>query len=120
MKKILGLLILLSSVITPAFALFGPDFDKPIKACANHILVKTEAEAFKIKEEIKTFEDFQLYAKMYSQCPSGRNGGDLGCFGRGQMVKPFEEAAFNGNVGEVSNPVKTDFGYHLLWITRRY
>lgn len=120
MKKFLGLLTVLVCVSAPVLALFGPDFDKPIKACASHILVKTESEAIRIKQEIKSFEDFQLYAKMYSQCPSGRNGGDLGCFGRGQMVKPFEEAAFNGNVGEVSNPVKTDFGYHLLWITRRY
>ena len=119
MKKILGIMLLLM-ISVPAFALFGPDFDKPIRACASHILVKSEEEALKIKSEIKTYEDFQQYAKMYSQCPSGRNGGDLGCFGRGQMVKPFEEAAFNGKVGEVSAPVKTSFGYHLLWITRKY
>lgn len=120
MKKYLGIFVLLSAICTPAFALFGTDFDKPIKVCANHILLKSEAEAIKIKNEIKSYDDFKLYAKMYSQCPSSRNGGDLGCFGRGQMVKPFEEAAFNGNVGEVSEPVKTNFGYHLLWITRKY
>ena len=77
-------------------------------------------EAIKLKSDIKSFEDFQAYAKLYSTCPSGRNGGDLGCFERGQMVKPFEDAAFNGNIGEVSNPVKTDYGYHLLWVTKKY
>ena len=77
-------------------------------------------EVIKLKSDIKSFEDFQNYARQYSKCPSGRNGGDLGCFGKGQMVKPFEEAAFNGNVGEVSNPIKTDFGYHLLWVTKKY
>jgi len=87
--------------------------------CANHILVSTEMDAIKLKSQIKTFEDFEYYAKINSQCPSGKNGGALGCFGRGQMVKPFENAAFNGNVGEVSDPIKTQFGYHLLWVTQK-
>ena len=87
--------------------------------CASHILVPTELEAIKIKSQIKSFDDFKYYAKQYSTCPSGRNGGDLGCFRKGQMVKPFEEAAFNGKIGEVSEPVKTQFGYHLLWINNK-
>jgi len=85
---------------------------------ASHILVATEAEALKIKSDIEsnkiTFEDA---AQKYSKCPSGRNGGDLGFFGRGQMVKPFEDAAFNSPVNEVSAPVKTQFGYHLIKVT---
>lgn len=85
--------------------------------CANHILVPTEMDAIKIKSQIKSFEDFKYYAKMYSTCPSSRKGGDLGCFGKGQMVKPFEKAAFEGTVGEVSDPVETRFGYHLIWVT---
>lgn len=120
MKKIIFMITLLLASITPTLAFWGPSFDEPIRACANHILVKTEAEALKIKSEIRSFDDFKLYAQMYSQCPSGRNGGDLGCFGRGQMVKSFEEAAFTSKIGEISEPIKTDFGYHLLWVTRRY
>ena len=85
---------------------------------ASHILVATEEEALKLKSEIEsnkiTFEDA---AAKYSKCPSGRNGGDLGFFGRGQMVKPFEDAAFSLPVGEISAPVKTQFGYHLIKVT---
>lgn len=88
--------------------------------CANHILVTSEQDAIKLKSQIETFEDFQFYAQRYSQCPSGRNGGDLGCFSKGQMVKPFEEASFNGNIGEVSDPIKTQFGYHLIWVRTKY
>ena len=114
MRKILSVLFLLTILSVPAFA-------KDITTvCANHILVPTEADAIKLKSQIKDFDDFKYYAKMYSKCPSGRDGGDLGCFGKGQMVKSFEDAAFNGNVGEVSGPVKTQFGYHLLWVTKKY
>lgn len=114
MKKILSTLFLLTILGVPALA------KDATTVCANHILVPTELEAIKLKSQIKTFDDFKHYAGLYSQCPSGRNGGDLGCFGKGQMVKPFEDAAFNGNVGEVSDPVKTQFGYHLLWVTKKY
>ena len=69
---------------------------------------------------LQTFDDFKSFARMYSTCPSGREGGALGCFGRGQMVKPFEKAAFEGNIGEVSDPIKTQFGYHLIWVTKKY
>ena len=79
-----------------------------------------EMDAIKLKSQINSFNDFKYYARIYSRCPSGRQGGDLGCFGKGQMVKPFEEAAFNGAVGEVSDPVKTSFGYHLIWVTDKY
>ena len=116
MKKLLVSLILLVSAIVPSFAAE----EEITTVCAAHILVPTEMEAIKLKSEIKSFDDFQTFAKLYSKCPSGANGGDLGCFKRGQMVKPFEEAAFSGKTGEVSNPVKTDFGYHLLWVTKQY
>ena len=81
---------------------------------AEHILVKTAAEAQQIKKAIDDGGDFEYYARMYSMCPSGQNGGDLGYFKRGQMVKEFERAAFNATVGEVTNPVYTQFGWHLI------
>ena len=84
---------------------------------ASHLLVKTEDEALKIKEEITHGKDFAVAAKEVSLCPSGQNGGDLGYFTKGQMVKEFEDAAFSMEIGEVSNPIKTQFGYHLIYLT---
>lgn len=108
-------------VISLMIMLCGISYAKTYSTvCANHILVPTEADAVKIKSQINSFEDFQYYAKKYSSCPSSRQGGALGCFQRGQMVKPFEEATFNGEVGTVSEPVKTQFGYHLIWVTKKY
>lgn len=114
MKKLFSVLFLLTVMSVPVFA------KETSRVCANHILVPTEADAVKLKSQIQTFDDFKYYARLYSKCPSGQNGGDLGCFGKGQMVKPFEDAAFNGSVGEVSDPVKTQWGYHLLWVTKKY
>lgn len=90
---------------------FAQDFEK---VRAEHILVKTSAEAIQIKKAIDDGGNFEYYAKAYSICPSGQNGGDLGYFGRGQMVKEFEKAAFALPVGEVSEPVYTQFGWHLI------
>ena len=115
MKKILSTLFVIA--VTCSIASAKEEFST---VCANHILVPNEMDAIKLKSQIKDFSDSQYYARMYSTCPSGRNGGDLGCFGRRQMVKPFEEAAFNGKIGEVSEPVKTEYGYHLLWVTKKY
>jgi peptidyl-prolyl cis-trans isomerase C len=81
---------------------------------ANHILVETLQEAKELKEKIKNYDDFVKAAMEYSKCPSGRNGGGLGDFERGQMVREFENAVYSLNVGEISNPVKTQFGYHLI------
>lgn len=85
-----------------------------MKVRASHILVKTEDEANKLLDEINGGADFAELAAKHSLCPSGRNGGDLGFFGKGMMVKPFEDAAFSMEVGEVSNPVETQFGWHLV------
>jgi len=81
---------------------------------ASHILVDTKAEADLIKSKIDNGECFETLAKKYSKCPSGQDGGDLGYFERGQMVKSFEDAAFNLPVGKVSDPVQTQFGWHLI------
>ena len=81
---------------------------------AKHILVQSLNEAVTLKEKISAGEDFSALAKNHSKCPSGQNGGDLGSFQRGQMVKPFEDVAFGIDVGQVSGPVQTQFGYHLI------
>jgi len=84
---------------------------------ASHILVKTQNEAQELLNQIKSGKDFVELAKMHSECPSGKRGGDLGFFARGQMVKEFENVAFNMNSGQVSDPVKTQFGFHLIKVT---
>ena len=84
---------------------------------ASHILVKNRNEAVQIKKDIENGGSFEEYAQEYSLCPSGQRGGDLGYFGRGQMVKEFEDEAFELPVGEVSEPVLTDFGWHLIKVT---
>lgn len=82
---------------------------------ASHILVSREAEANEIKAKIESGEmSFEDAAKQYSSCPSKARGGDLGEFGRGQMVPEFEQAAFDMEIGELRGPVKTQFGYHLI------
>lgn len=89
------------------------------KASARHILVKTEEECNKLKTEIENGAEFDDLAKQHSQCPSGKQGGDLGEFGPGQMVKEFDAVVFSAPVGEVQGPVETQFGFHLLEVTDR-
>ena len=84
---------------------------------ASHLLVQTEAEAKELREEIINGRDFADVAAEVSLCPSGANGGDLGFFGRGVMVREFQEAAFSMNVGDLSEPIQTQFGCHLLQLT---
>jgi peptidyl-prolyl cis-trans isomerase C len=83
---------------------------------AAHILVKSENQARDILSRVNCGESFEELAKKYSDCPSGKKGGDLGWFARGQMVKEFEEACFGGQKGATVGPVKTQFGYHLIKI----
>jgi peptidyl-prolyl cis-trans isomerase C len=89
------------------------------KASARHILVPTEEECITLKSRIEAGEDFAEIAKQHSKCPSGRQGGALGEFRPGQMVREFDEVVFSGEVGKVLGPVKTQFGYHLIEITNR-
>lgn len=84
---------------------------------ASHLLVDSEEQAINLREEIVAGKEFAEVARTVSKCPSGRNGGDLGFFGRGRMVPEFDQAAFTQPVGEISEPIKTQFGYHLLVVT---
>ncbi len=81
--------------------------------CA-HILVKTEQEAKLISDQLNKGGNFSQIAMEKSLCPSGKRGGDLGTFGRGKMVREFEQAAFALQKGQISQPVKTEFGWHII------
>jgi peptidyl-prolyl cis-trans isomerase C len=85
---------------------------------ARHILVATEAEAKEVEERLKKGEDFATLAKEKSKDPSAE-GGDLGFFSRGQMLKPFEDAAFALKEGEISEPVQTQFGWHIIKVEEK-
>ncbi len=89
------------------------------QAQARHILVDSETKCQTLIDEINGGADFADVAKANSSCPSSRDGGNLGSFGPGQMVKEFDEAVFNGEVGAVQGPIKTQFGYHVLQVTER-
>ena len=86
----------------------------PSKIRCSHILVKTEQEILEVVEDLREGASFAALAEMKSICPSRKRGGDLGMFGHGQMVKPFEKAAFALEKGQVSGPVKTEFGWHII------
>jgi len=88
-------------------------------AAARHILVNTEEECLKLKNEIEAGTSFVESAKKHSKCPSGAEGGSLGEFHPGQMVPEFDKVVFNEEIGKVHGPVKTQFGYHLIEITSR-
>ncbi|MGL5286690.1 peptidyl-prolyl cis-trans isomerase C [Aeromonas sp. RU39B] len=88
-------------------------------ACALHILVKTERECLALKEKLAKGADFGQLAKRHSTCPSGKRGGDLGEFSRGDMVKAFDDAVFKGELLTVLGPVRTKFGFHLIKVLYR-
>lgn len=85
------------------------------KIKCTHILVEKQSQALAILDRLKKGEKFADLAKELStDRGSGKRGGDLGYFGRGMMVKPFEQAAFSLSVGQISEPVKSEFGYHII------
>ena len=86
------------------------------KVQARHILVGKQELAEELKKRIDAGEDFSALAEEYSECPSKKRGGDLGWFGKGSMVRPFEVAAFSAEEGAVVGPVKTEFGWHLIYV----
>ncbi len=89
------------------------------RASARHILVATKEQCENLKAQIEAGTDFAAVAMEHSLCPSKRQGGDLGEFSPGQMVKEFDEVVFTGEVGKVLGPVQTQFGFHLIEITSR-
>ena len=87
---------------------------------ASHILLDTEEEALLIIKQLNNDENFEELAKIKSKGPSGPSGGDLGWFGRGQMVPAFENEAFNLTLGEISQkPVQTQFGWHVIKVLEK-
>ncbi|WP_255547842.1 peptidylprolyl isomerase [Crassaminicella indica] len=92
---------------------------KDIQVRASHILVDQEEKAKELLKRVKNGEDFAKLAKENSKCSSSKKGGDLGYFGRGKMLPEFEKAAFSLKVGEISDIVKTEYGYHIIKVTDR-
>lgn len=134
MKKIISLLLLIIAFMLNVGISIGNYGTVSSSAYANevklvhalHILVPTEAEAIKIRKEIlnikpeaSVLKSFMKAASAYSTCPSAESGGDLGWFKRGDMVPEFEKAAFALPEGEVSQPVKTEFGWHLIYVAQK-
>ena len=126
-EKKFGQKALVSEQETKAFYDSNPNFFKiPEQVCASHILIKVDPKADAaqkaaarkkiddIQRQLKNGENFSELAKKVSDCPSNTKGGDLGCFSRGQMVRPFEDVAFSLKPGEVSGIVETDFGFHII------
>jgi peptidyl-prolyl cis-trans isomerase C len=89
------------------------------RASARHILVDSEEKCNDLKEKIEGGSDFAEVARNFSSCPSGQQGGALGEFGPGQMVREFDEVVFSGDLNKVLGPIKTQFGYHLIEVTAR-
>jgi peptidyl-prolyl cis-trans isomerase C len=91
--------------------------DKKVKKIqARHILVATKELAEDIQKKLDDGAEFSKMAEEYSECPSKKRGGDLGWFGKGAMVRPFEVAAFSAQEGDVVGPIKTEFGWHLIYV----
>lgn len=122
MKNLIKLFLSIAIIFTgvnvfAAGGFFNPNLDVR-EVRASHVLVSSRKEALQIKKDILrgdiTFEDAAL---RYSQCPSGRRGGDLGYFNRKQMVQSFSDTAFDLKIGEISDPVGTKFGWHIIKTT---
>jgi peptidyl-prolyl cis-trans isomerase C len=106
-------------VIALGFAPYLKGVTLMAKATARHILVASEAKCNELKAAIEGGADFAQVAKDNSSCPSSRDGGNLGSFGPGQMVKEFDTVVFSAPINVVQGPVKTQFGFHLLEVTSR-
>lgn len=94
-------------------------FQSPSQTQASHILVSEEEQAMNIKKALNEGASFEEQAKEHSSCPSSEKGGDLGYYPNGRMVPEFEKAADELSLGEISEPVKTQFGYHIIKVMDR-
>ena len=90
-----------------------------VQATARHLLVSSAEQCQALKQQILDGADFAQIARAHSSCPSGAQGGELGSFGPGMMVREFDEVVFSAPLNVVQGPVKTQFGYHLLEVTSR-
>jgi peptidyl-prolyl cis-trans isomerase C len=93
------------------------------RAHASHILLRQKSDAVRILEEVQTarkpLKAFQKAAKKHSKCPSGQKGGDLGWFHERQMARDFSAACFEQDLNQVDRFIRTEFGYHLIWVHER-
>lgn len=106
--------------VQAAYDKFVAEFKPQEQVHARHILVATKEDAEAVKAELATGKPFEILAMEKSTDPSAKqNGGDLGFFQRGQMVKPFEDAAFAMNVGDISDPVESQFGFHIIKVEEK-
>ena len=121
MKNLLKLFLItavfVSAIAVCNQALAAKKVKTPTSVRASHILVETKHEADALERRLEKGANFEYLAQRYSKCPSGQSGGDLGFFKRGQMVKEFEDTAFSMEPGEVSYPVRTQFGWHIIKVT---
>ena len=90
-----------------------------MRAKARNILVPSEDDCMNLKTQIENGGKFAEVAREHSTCPSGKDGGALGEFNPGQMVREFDSVVFSANLNEVQGPLKTEFGYHLIEVTSR-
>ena len=119
-NKVLSEVTVTDEEITKHYDANKSKYTEDASVSAKHILVSSEEEAKKIKAEIESGEiSFEDAAKKYSTCPSNAEGGNLGTFKRGMMVPEFEDAAFNAEINKVTEPVKTQFGFHLIKVEEK-
>ncbi len=119
MKKLSAAFFALFLLVTSALPVFAkqntdPNADKYTEVHALHILTRTKNQSKAVIMRVNNGESFKQLARQFSNCPSGKVGGDLGWFGRGQMVPEFEKAAFETPIGEMSDPIQTEFGWHVI------
>ena len=118
MKKILLFFVFVLALVFIGNSKIGATMTNDFtQVRAAHILVGTQEEAAELKSKIEKGEmKFEDAAAQFSQCPSGARGGDLGYFGRGMMVKEFEIPSFEKPVGTITEPIQTQFGWHLIYV----